>query len=140
MCSSDLFPALPPPAEGIPHISVPDAPREDHVVIHPFASSPAKRWPLEAFRQVAGALPCPVKWLAGPEETLEGAERIDDLYELACWIARARLYIGNDSGISHLAAAVGTPSLAIFLSTDPRIWAPRGQHVRVLEQIGRAHV
>ena len=110
------------------------------MVIHPFASSPAKRWPLEAFRQVAGALPCPVKWLAGPEETLEGAERIDDLYELACWIARARLYIGNDSGISHLAAAVGTPSLAIFLSTDPRIWAPRGQHVRVLEQIGRAHV
>ena len=69
-----------------------------------------------------------------PEETLEGAERIDDLYELACWIARARLYIGNDSGISHLAAAVGTPSLAIFLSTDPRIWAPRGQHVRVLER------
>ncbi len=44
------------------------------------------------------------------------------------------MYIGNDSGISHLAAAVGTPVVAIFLDSDPLIWAPRGRHVQVLTQ------
>jgi ADP-heptose:LPS heptosyltransferase len=129
-----FFPALPPPAEGIPRIPVPAAPVEDFAVIHPFASSLAKRWPLERFRQVAGQLPWPMRWLAGPEEELEGAVRIEDLYELACWLARARVYIGNDSGIAHLAAAVGVPLVAVFLGTDPRIWAPRGNRVRVLER------
>ena len=74
----------------------------------------------------------PVKWCAGEEDPpLPGAVRIDDLYELACWLAKARLYIGNDSGITHLAAAVGTPVLALFGPTDPEVWAPRGQNVRV---------
>jgi ADP-heptose:LPS heptosyltransferase len=129
-----FFPALPPPRAGIPHIPVPSAVIEDFVVNHPFASSIAKRWPLAHFHAVAEQLGCPVQWLAGPEEELTGATRIDDLYELACWLSRARLYIGNDSGISHLAAAVGVPTLAIFLTTDPAVWAPRGSHVRVLER------
>ncbi len=47
------------------------------------------------------------------------------------WLARASLYIGNDSGITHLAAAVGTPVLAMFGPTDPAVWAPRGPNVRV---------
>jgi ADP-heptose:LPS heptosyltransferase len=131
-----FFPALPPPNDGAPKIPVPAAPTEKFAAIHPFASSPAKRWPLEHFRAVAENLGCPVEWLAGPEEQLEKATRIDDLYELACWLSRARVYIGNDSGISHLAAAVGVPTVAIFLTTDPRIWAPRGHHVRVLERPG----
>ena len=79
---------------------------------------------------VAAALGMPVRWCAGPEEPLEGAVRFDDLYELACWISKPRVYIGNDSGISHLAAAVGTPVVAIFLSTDPGVWSPRGERVR----------
>ena len=74
----------------------------------------------------------PVRWCAGPEEALEGAERFDDLYELACWLASARLYIGNDSGISHLAAAVGVPTIAIFVASDPQVWVPRGDRVQVL--------
>jgi ADP-heptose:LPS heptosyltransferase len=42
------------------------------------------------------------------------------------------LYIGNDSGITHLAAAVGTPVLALFgPASDPAVWVPRGEHVRV---------
>jgi len=57
--------------------------------------------------------------------------RIDDLYELAQWLAGARLYIGNDSGVTHLAAAVGIPVLALFGPTDPAVWAPRGANVRV---------
>ena len=128
-----FFPALPPPADGIPHITVPSAPNQNFAVIHPFASRRDKRWPLENFREVAAGLGIPVSWCAGPEEHLEGAIKMDDLYDLACWISTACVYIGNDSGIAHLAAAVGTPVVAIFLASDPRIWAPRGPHVTVLE-------
>ena len=128
-----FFPALPPPAAGIPRIPVPSAPKQNFAVIHPFASSPQKRWPIESFREVAARLTIPVKWCAGPEEALENATRIDDLYDLACWLSTARVYIGNDSGIAHLAAAVGTPVVSIFLATDPQIWAPRGPHVTILE-------
>lgn len=129
-----FFPALPPSPDGIPRIALPPAPVQNFIVIHPFASSPRKRWPLENFRSVAAALDIPVKWTAGPEESLDDAVRFDDLYDLARWIASARLYLGNDSGISHLAAAVGTPSVAIFLATDSGIWAPRGPHAVALEK------
>jgi heptosyltransferase-3 len=128
-----FFPVLPPP-EGLPRISVPTQPMENLLVIHPFASSPRKRWPLENFRAVADRLSIPVRWCAGPEEPLDSAVRIENLYKLACWLSTARLYIGNDSGISHLAAAVGTPVIAIFLGSDPKVWAPRGPHVTVLER------
>jgi heptosyltransferase-3 len=127
-----FFPALPIAARGIPRIEVPAAPIEDFAVIHPFSGSPKKNWPLEQFREVAAHLEMPVNWSAGPEETLDHAVRFDDLYTLACWLSTARVYLGNDSGISHLAAAVGTPVVAIFLSTDPGIWAPRGPRVTVL--------
>jgi heptosyltransferase-3 len=126
-----FFPALPPP-EGVPHIAVPAAPRGDFAVVHPFASSPDKRWPLDNFQAVAERLGVPVRWCAGPEDALAGAERFSDLFELACWLASARLYIGNDSGIGHLAAAVGIPVVSIFLATDAQVWAPRGGHVTVL--------
>jgi heptosyltransferase-3 len=110
--------------------------RENFAVIHPFSGSARKNWPLERFRSVARKLEriMPVRWCSGPEDPpLPEAVRIDDLYELACWLARARLYIGNDSGITHLAAAVGTPVLALFGPTDPDVWAPRGANVRVAQ-------
>jgi ADP-heptose:LPS heptosyltransferase len=75
----------------------------------------------------------PVYWCAGSDDPpLEGTVvRIEDLYSLARWLARARLYVGNDSGITHLAAAAGAPVLALFGPSDPEIWAPRGPNVRV---------
>ena len=75
-----------------------------------------------------------MKWLAGPEEVLPGADRFDDLGELADGLAGARVYIGNDSGITHLAGAVGTPTVALFGPTDPEVWAPRGERVRCVRQ------
>ena len=108
--------------------------RENFAAIHPFSGNPRKNWPLDKFRQVARGLErtMPVRWCAGPDDPpLADAVRVDNLYELACWLAGARLYIGNDSGITHLAAAVGTPVLALFGPTDPGIWAPRGPNVRV---------
>lgn len=104
----------------------------DFVAIHPFSGSAKKNWPLERFRELAARLPWPVEWVAGPEEALEGAVRFESLWDLAEWLATARLYVGNDSGISHLAAAVGTPVVAIFGPTDPAVWAPRGREVRVV--------
>ena len=122
---------LPPGA--VPHIQC-DVPRERFAVIHPFSGSPRKNWPLEKFRALARGLErtMPVCWCAGREDPpLAGAVHIDDLYDLACWLARASLYIGNDCGISHLAAAVGTPVLALFGPTDPAVWGPRNEYVRI---------
>lgn len=105
---------------------------EGYAVIHPFSGSPSKNWPLELFRAVAADLPLPVRWTAGPEEMLPEAERFESLWDLAQFLAGASLYIGNDSGITHLAAACGVPTVAIFLSSDPAVWAPRGAHVKAL--------
>ncbi len=122
-----------PPA--IPRIECPRG-AGDFAVLHPFAGADSKRWPLERFHELKRMLErqMPVHWCAGPEDALEDAVRIDDLYELAQWLASARLFIGNDSGITHLAAAVGTPVVAIFGPTDPRVWAPRGPKVSVVTQ------
>ncbi len=110
------------------------------VVIHPFSGSARKNWPLERFRELAERIDTSLFWCAGPEERFEGAERFEDLYELACWLAGARVYIGNDSGITHLAAAAGTPVLALFGPTDPWVWAPRGEQVRVLTEMENVSV
>jgi hypothetical protein len=118
---------------AIPHI---ECPRHDggFAVIHPFSGSAKKCWPLDRYQMLAARIEphMPVRWCAGPEEPLADAVHIDDLYDLACWLATARVYIGNDSGITHLAAAVGTPVVALFGPTDPRIWAPRGPRVQVI--------
>ena len=103
-------------------------------MIHPFASSLAKRGPIDVFQVAAEKLgrSMPVHWLCGPEEELPGAIRIPDLYELACWLRGARIFVGNDSGISHLAAAVRTPVMAFFRASDPRVWTPRGGGVHLV--------
>src|SRR6185437_7884640 len=106
------FPALEFDRQSSPRIPVPPVPRENFAVIHPFSGSAKKNWPVDQFRCVAAQLDMPVRWCAGPEESLEQAVRIENLYDLACWLATARLYIGNDSGITHLAAAVNTPVIA----------------------------
>jgi heptosyltransferase-3 len=117
---------------SVPRIPCPPALPGDFAVIHPFSGSARKNWPWERYRELAQRLAMPVRWCAGPEEQLDNAVRIDNLFELACWLATARLYIGNDSGITHLAAAVGIPVVAIFGPTDPAVWAPRGDRVRVV--------
>lgn len=113
-----------------PRIDVPPADRS-FAVIHPFAGSQTKRAPMAVFESIANRLgeSMPVHWLAGPEEQLDGAVRIDNLYELACWLRGARIFVGNDSGISHLAAAVGAPVYSFFRVTDPKVWAPRGKAI-----------
>jgi heptosyltransferase-3 len=71
-----------------PRIECPPVERT-FAVIHPFSSSLAKRAPMSEFERIAGKLSehMQVHWLCGPEEELDGAVRIDDLYDLACWWA-----------------------------------------------------
>jgi heptosyltransferase III len=113
---------------AVPRIDCPCDCRRDFVAIHPFSGSARKNWPLERYQELVGRLEWPVEWCT----ELDGTVRIDNLYELACWLATARMYIGNDSGITHLAAAVGVPVVGIFGPTDPAVWAPRGENVRVV--------
>jgi heptosyltransferase-3 len=123
-----------PVAIAEPRIACPAVERS-FAVLHPFSGSASKNWPMERFRDIAARLRhlLPVYWCAGPEEVLDCAVRKDDLYELACWLAGARVYVGNDSGITHLAAAVGTPVVALFGPTDASVWGPRGPRVRVVK-------
>src|SRR5262249_17739144 len=56
------------------------------------------------------------------------------LLVLAALLRRARLFLGNDSGLGHLAGLLGVPTLALFGPTDPPRWAPLGPRVRVLRR------
>jgi ADP-heptose:LPS heptosyltransferase len=103
-----------------PKIAVNASIARETIVIHPFSGGARKNWPLASYQALAEKLPLPVEW---------AQDRFESLLDLAEWIAGARLYIGNDSGITHLAAAVGVPTLALFGPTDPRVWAPRGATV-----------
>ncbi len=119
---------------GLPRLAVTQSQRRGDAVFHPFASNRAKQWPLDHFRALAERMG-DVTWCAGPDEPLDGAVRIGNLMELAQWLAGARIFVGNDSGITHLAAAVGTPVVAIFGPTDSGVWAPRGPNIRVLSRM-----
>lgn len=128
-----------------PAIPCPSTPRTC-ALIHPFASSVAKRAPMAVFQSIAARLSAtmPVRWLSGPEEELprevqKQEIRVHDLYELACLLAGARIFVGNDSGISHVAAAVGTPVVVFFTASDPGVWAPRGSCVDILQLTAEHH-
>lgn len=122
--SGTAYPSLTPEVEagGAPYIA-----------IHPFSGSTNKNWPLSKFRELEARLPLPAVYCASPEQPLAGAVQYADLYRLAGWIRGAAAYIGNDSGITHLAAATGVPTVALFGYSNPRIWAPRGPRVRIVE-------
>jgi len=104
------------------------------IAIHPFSGSPAKNWPVERYRELTKRLEkhWPVRWVLEPGGAAPDGVSVlpptEDLFELACRLASARLYIGNDSGITHLAAAAAAPVLALFGPTDPAVWGPRGEN------------
>lgn len=104
-----------------------------------------KRWPLERFAAVVRELAAagrPVAALGGPDETALGRElaaagALDltgklSLSQTAGVLRQASLYLGNDSGLMHLAAAAGTRCLALFGPTRERKNAPWGPGHRVL--------
>jgi ADP-heptose:LPS heptosyltransferase len=54
------------------------------------------------------------------------------LVHVASILEKCRIYIGNDSGITHMAAALARPTVALYGPTDPEIWGPRGPYVSIL--------
>ncbi len=112
--------------EAVPSIDVGPIDRHSNIVFHPFSGSPRKNWPMERFLELERELGG-VEWAAR-----EDAVRFENLKDLARWLAGARVYVGNDSGITHLAAAAGARVVALFGPTDPDVWGPRGKHVKIV--------
>ena len=122
----------------------PDGP----VVIHPGSGGRDKCWPAERVE----SLLCHLRGISRPTAVIIGeverervapdmidrwgrlAELIEpaSLMELARAIGAASVYVGNDSGPTHLGAQLGVTTIALFGPTDPRVWAPVGPRVRVL--------
>jgi hypothetical protein len=154
-----LFPAeVVTDADRIPRIAPPDDPEAARAVqpgtiaIHPGSGSAKKNWPLARFVELAHRLEARggrIAWIEGPAErggmpgagpgTAGGAQIWGGLSlpALGARISRCALFVGNDSGISHLAAAVGCPSVVLFGATNPAVWAPRGERVEIVDSGGK---
>lgn len=133
----DLVPLAIPPEPQL----VLDAPRRHQVALAPGAAHAAKRWPAERFGRLARRLEnagWPVVVIIGPDEEgllreIEAAAKgrlastlgggVDRVLGVC---AESQLVIANDTGPGHVAAALGTPVLAIFGPTSETRWRPRG--------------
>lgn len=111
------------------------------LVVHRGAGAAAKRWSDAGFAEVAAwwqGSGGTVVELQGPAEDgepgLPGASVVRGwaLPDVAALLAGATRFIGNDSGVSHLAGAVGTTGVAVFGPTDPRRWRPCSSRIAVL--------
>lgn len=120
---------------------------ESVVAIHPGSGSPKKNWPIDHFIELAERLMtqtgfAPVLTLGEADEAIARELAADvtgipvlppcSLVELAQCLSACVGYVGNDSGITHLAAALRIPVVALFGPTDPGVWAPRGPNVKVI--------
>lgn len=122
--------------------------RIEPVLIHPGSGSPRKNWPLAGFLAVADrlrGLSIPVCFLVGEVEQERWSDsdvaRLRETSpvivtptaaDLAAILSTGGLLIGNDSGPSHLAALLGTPTLTLFGPTDPALWRPLGPQATFL--------
>jgi heptosyltransferase-3 len=118
-----------------------------YVVMHPAALMDTKRWAAERFAELGGLMTkrgWSVVLTCGPnEEPIVGQVAGElpksiilfglSIPELAELIRGATLFIGNDSGPMHLAAAVGTPTIAVWGSSDSVRWRPWGVPHRVIQ-------
>jgi ADP-heptose:LPS heptosyltransferase len=129
--------------------------RAKAIVLHPGSGSKKKVWPLKRFLDLAqylqGRSESRMVIVLGPAESGEVQKAFEgiewdtgpaapivvkglSLLELASVMEGCRVFIGNDSGITHMAAALGLPTIAIFGPSDHKIWAPRGKKVAVVRK------
>lgn len=119
--------------------------RGEYICIHPGANDAARRWPAAHFAAAGDALArqglqVVLTGTTGEQELTASVARAmrapaldlagrTSLGALAALLEGSRLLVCNDTGVSHLAAALTVPSVVIFLTTDPRRWAPRDRHL-----------
>ena len=125
------------------------------IVIHPGSGSKKKVWPLERFLELIHYFQrhfnSRILIVLGPAEGQEVQKAFGEiewelgptapllvkglsLLELASVMQGCHLFIGNDSGITHMAAALGLPTIAIFGPSDHKIWSPRGEKVFIVRK------
>jgi len=119
------------------------------LAIHPGSGSRRKNWPAAYFAAFVNAVHqrtgCALLMICGPADAGPAQQlrrqvaalpmmeiTLEALPVLAAVLSRCRLYVGNDSGISHVAAALQVATLALFGPTDPAVWGPRGARVCVM--------
>ena len=147
-------PLLSPGAPIIPAYSGQRSATPARIAIHPGSGGAYKCWPVAHFATVIAALwrrGIPILLLAGPADTAILADllarlpappdptlltilRNASLRSVAREIQQCRGYLGNDSGITHLAALCGVSTIVLFGPTSPAIWRPYGSSVRVLSE------
>ena len=119
------------------------------IALHPGSGSTSKNWPVERFATVADELqeryglpslifggPADVDVLARLGAAMRTAPRLlvdAPLVVVAAILRRSRAFLGNDSGLSHLAGLLGVPTLALFGPTEPAHWSPLGPRVRTIK-------
>lgn len=118
------------------------------IIIHPGSGRPAKNWGIEKFAMLTKKIraeTCFEPLIIGGEADANVIENMRSLtpecrvlnekplIETASIISVASGFVGNDSGITHLAAALGIPVVALFGPTNPAIWAPRGNNISTLK-------
>jgi heptosyltransferase-2 len=137
-------------ADPVPLLSLNFQPSAlNQLALHPGSGSEKKNWPEQNWRQLIEHLALAtnlnlllvggevegdrLQWLAAalPRERIQLAQNLS-LAELARRLKCCFGFIGHDSGISHLAAAVGLPTLVLWGDTRQSIWRPRGDHVTVI--------
>jgi heptosyltransferase-3 len=116
----------------------------NEVLIHPGSGSSAKNWPAQRFAETIRALDRPVRLIVGEADAPAALEveahlgrslpRLSNapLEDLAARLAGCQAYLGNDSGVSHLAGLCGARSTVLFGPTSPTVWHPVGPHVQVM--------
>jgi len=134
----------PSPEEGLTAAELRSRLPDRFLAVHPGSGGAAKNWPAPRLAALVAAIAPGEAWLlvegpadeasAAPLRTLPGAvvARGQPLRVLGAVLGRAGLYVGNDSGVTHLAAAWGAPTLALFGPTDPAIWGPVGERATSL--------
>lgn len=122
------------------------------IAIHPGSGGRKKNWHIERFFELADRFlsehNCFVVFISGPDESDRTRHKIDgfvikrkttamhlkdaDLITVAALMQTSSLYIGNDSGITHLASSVNDRVIALYGPTDPRLWAPFNHNIRII--------
>jgi ADP-heptose:LPS heptosyltransferase len=114
------------------------------ILVHVGSGSSAKNWPPEQFAETIRKLDGPVRLIVGEADT-SPAHAVETclghslprlanvpLEELAARLAGCHAYVGNDSGVSHLAGLCGARTVVLFGPSSPAVWRPLGAQVHVM--------